>query len=76
MREARLTARPGSALKLIPLPHLIALKLYAGGTKSRADVLELLMRNPELDVAGVRELCCSYRLRGLEELINEARAAG
>ena len=37
LREARLTARPGSALKLIPLPHLIALKLYAGGTKSRAD---------------------------------------
>lgn len=76
MREARLAARPGSALKLVPLPHLIALKLYAGGTKSRADVLELLMRNPELDVVGVRELCRSYRLRGLEELINEARAAG
>ena len=76
LRESRLTARPGSALKLVPLPHLIALKLYAGGTKSRADVLELLMRNPELDLAGLRELCQSYRLRGLEELITEARAAG
>ena len=76
LREARLTARPDSALKLVPLPHLIALKLYAGGTKSRADVLELLMRNPELDLAGVRELCRSYRLRGLDELINEARSAG
>jgi hypothetical protein len=76
LRESRMTARPGSALKLVPLPHLIALKLYAGGTKSRADVLELLMRNPELDMAGVRALCRNYRLAGLEELIIEARSAG
>ena len=76
LREARLTARPGSPLKLVPLPHLIALKLYAGGTKSKADVLELLMRNPELDVEVLRELCQTYRLRGLEELITEARSAG
>jgi len=34
------------------------------------------MRNPELGLAGVRELCRSYRLRGLDELINEARSAG
>lgn len=76
LREARLTARRDSSLKLVPLPHLIALKLYAGGTKSKADIIELLVRNPELDLAGVRELCRSYRLRGLEELINEARATG
>ncbi len=75
LRESRLTAGPESALKLVPLPHLIALKLYAGGTKSRADVLELLLRNPELDLAGVRALCRRYRLSGLEELINEAGSA-
>ena len=72
LREAQLTARPGSPLKLVPLPHLIALKLYAGGTKSKADILELLVRNPELDLDGLREICRRYRLRGLDELIAEA----
>ena len=76
LREAQLTARPGSPLKLVPLPHLIALKLYAGGTKSKADILELLLRNPECDVESVRDLCRAYGLRGLDELIEEARAAG
>jgi hypothetical protein len=72
LREAQLTARAGSPLKLVPLPHLIALKLYAGGTKSKADILELLVRNPELDLDGLREICRRYRLRGLDELIAEA----
>jgi hypothetical protein len=75
LREAQLTARPGSPLKLVPLPHLIALKLYAGGTKSKADILELLVRNPELDLDGLREICRCYRLRGLDELIAEAGAS-
>ncbi len=75
VREAQMTARPGSALKLAPLPHLIALKLYAGGTKSKADILELLLRNPELDVESVRQLCRSYHLSGLDELIEEARSS-
>ena len=76
LREAQLTARPGSPLKLVPLPHLIALKLYAGGTKSRADIVELLVRNPELDLESLRETCRSYRLGGLDELIAEARELG
>jgi hypothetical protein len=75
LREAQLTARPGSSLKLVPLPHLIALKLYAGGTKSKADAIELLVRNPELDQEALRELCRTYRLRGLDELLAEARSA-
>jgi hypothetical protein len=75
LREAELTARAGSPLKLVPLPHLIALKLYAGGTKSKADVLELLVRNPELDREGLRALCRTYRLPGLDELLEEARSA-
>ena len=75
LREAQLTARAGSPLKLVPLPHLIALKLYAGGTKSKADILELLVRNPELDLDGLREICRRYRLRGLDELIAEAGAS-
>jgi hypothetical protein len=63
--------RRGSRLRLIPVPHLIALKLYAGGYKSKADIVELLTRNPELDLAEIRQVCANYRLRGLDELIRE-----
>jgi len=64
--------RSGSRLRIVPLPHLVALKLYAGGTKSRADIVELLSRNPDADVAAIRDLCQSWRLRGLDPLIEEA----
>jgi hypothetical protein len=64
--------RPGSRLRIVPLPHLVALKLYAGGTKSRADIVELLSRNPDADMAKLRELCAGWRLRGLDPLIEEA----
>jgi len=75
LRECTLRVREGSALKLAPIPQLIALKLYAGGRKSEADIVELIRRNPELDVESVREVCARYRLRGLEPLIAEARGA-
>ena len=42
---AALEFEPGSPLKVVSLPYLIALKLYAGGRKSMLDVLELLERN-------------------------------
>ena len=64
--------RPGSRLRIVPLPHLVALKLYAGGTKSRADIVELLSRNPDADMAAIRDLCQGWRLRGLDPLIEEA----
>ena len=64
--------RSGSRLRIVPLPHLVALKLYAGGTKSRADIVELLARNPAADVAAIRDLCRGWRLRGLDPLIEEA----
>ena len=57
VRASRLSVRKGSPLKLVPLPHLIALKLYAGGYKSKADIIELLARNPDLDLDVVRTLC-------------------
>lgn len=44
-----------SSLRLVDLPDLIALKLYTGGPKSTLDVLELLARNPELELAEVTE---------------------
>ena len=64
--------RSGSRLRIVPLPHLVALKLYAGGTKSRADIVELLSRNPDAEMATIRDLCRNWRLRGLDPLIEEA----
>jgi hypothetical protein len=64
--------RPGSGLRIVPPPHLVALKLYAGGTKSRADIVELLARNPDADMTAIRHLCQSWRLSGLDPLIEEA----
>jgi len=64
--------RPGSRPRIVPLPHLVALKLYAGGTKSRADIVEVLSRNPDVDMAKICELCEGWRLRGLDPLIEEA----
>ena len=72
---ATLHTRQGGILRIIPLPHLIGLKLYAGGTKSKADIVELLRRNPSADRTPIRSLCRQYRLRGLEPLIREADAA-
>jgi hypothetical protein len=64
--------RPGSRLRIVPLPHLVALKLYAGGMKSHADIVELLSRNPDADMDAIRSLCRNWRLSGLEPLIAEA----
>jgi len=74
--EAKLCVRAGASLRVIPLPHLIALKLYAGGMKSKADIVELLKRNPDADRGEIRAICRQYRLRGLEPLIREADATG
>ena len=65
--------RAGSRLRIVPLPHLVALKLYAGGTKSRADIVELLAHNPDADMTAIRDLCRGWRLGGLDSLIDEAR---
>jgi hypothetical protein len=73
MRAARLFVREGSPLRIVPLPQLIALKLYAGGYRARADIVELLRRNPDLDLGEVRTVCARYGLTGLEELIADAR---
>jgi len=56
----------------VPIPHLIALKLYAGGHKSKANIVELILRNPELDLEALRTLCAGYGLAGIDELIKEA----
>ncbi len=63
--------RPGSLLRIIPIPQLVALKLYAGGWKSHSDIVELLRRNPEVDLSQLRETCRNYRLRGLDKILEE-----
>jgi hypothetical protein len=68
-RESTLTIHPGSQLRLAPLPHLIALKLYAGGLKSLADIVELLKRNPDADLTKLQAVCDTYRLKGLRDII-------
>ena len=49
VRLSTLVVREDSPLKIVPIPLLIALKLYAGGHKSKADIIELLVRNPDLE---------------------------
>lgn len=73
LRSATLAVREGSPLRIVPIPHLIALKLYAGGQKSKSDIIELLERNPDADLEVIRKLCASYRLPGLEELLRRPR---
>lgn len=60
-----------SSLRIVPIPQLVALKLYAGGIKAQADILELLRRNPEIDLSGLRKICKEYRLEGLDEILEE-----
>lgn len=74
VRLATLVVREGSPLKIVPIPHLIALKLYAGGHKSKADIIELLVRNPDLDLDEVRSVCARYLLGGIDDLIAESRS--
>ncbi len=56
-----MVVRADSPLKIVPIHHLIALKLYAGGHKSKADIIELLVRNPDLELDEVRSVCAPLR---------------
>lgn len=73
LREATIPLNPGSPLHVVSLPYLIALKLYAGGLKSKADVAELLERNRDrLDMAELRDVCARHGLGpALESLLKE-----
>lgn len=52
-----------SKLVAVPLKHLIALKLYAGGERSKSDIQEVLKQNPDADLEEIRSLCKRYRLK-------------
>ncbi len=60
--DAASPAIPGRPLQVVDPYRLVVFKLYAGGTKSALDILELLDRNPEIDRERLRRLCSEYRL--------------
>jgi hypothetical protein len=62
---------PGSLLRVAPIPQLVALKLYAGGLKAKADIIEMLRRNPEQDRAEITRTIKRYRLGGLRQIWQE-----
>jgi hypothetical protein len=63
--------REDSNLYIIALPHLVVLKLYAGGYKSKSDIFEVLSRNPDADLEEIDALCRKYRISGFEEIRRE-----
>lgn len=72
--DALRSSRQGlGGLAVVPLPHLVALKLYAGGRKSYVDIVELLRANPDADMDAIRSLCKRFRLPGFDALLKEAR---
>ena len=71
LKEAPLWVRNESPLRIIPLPHLVVLKLYAGGFKSKADIVEVLSLNPEADLNAIEVLCDNYRISGFAEIRQE-----
>lgn len=58
--DHRITGRTG--LRTVDLPHLVALKLWAGGPKSVSDVLGLLEANPDADLVAIDDVCARFDL--------------
>ena len=71
LTEATVVTREGSTLHIAPIPQLVALKLYAGGLKAKADIVELLKRNPEADLRKIQVTCDHYHLHGLDKILKE-----
>jgi hypothetical protein len=72
-------ARPlqGTPLRCVTIEDLVALKLYAGGLADHADIVQLLARNPEADLAAVRTVAAPFDSGGhLEALIAQAVSLG
>lgn len=66
---ASAVAVEGSRLKVVDLVHLVALKLYAGGPKSLADISELLDRNRDADLEALQRVCRAHGLADDLELV-------
>lgn len=73
MAIARSQDFPGSSLRCVTLEDLIALKLYAGGLGDHADIVQLLARNPDADLAAIRAAAAPFDAGGcLDALIEQA----
>jgi len=62
------------ALRYPRLADLIALKLDAGGLQDQADIVAVLIANPDADLAVIRSTCKSYGLEGIDQLIAAAQS--
>ena len=63
---------PAFSIVVPDLPRLIAFKLYAGGRKSELDILELIDRNPDLDLVDLRASCKRLNLdRELAKILGD-----
>ena len=71
LREATLRVAEDSPLRIIPLPHLVVLKLYAGGLKSMTDIVEVLSLNEDADLDAIEALCERYRIPGFAKIREE-----
>lgn len=71
LQEATLRVAENSPLRIIPLPHLVVLKLYAGGLKSMTDIVEVLSLNEDADLDAIDALCKRYRIRGFARIREE-----
>jgi hypothetical protein len=64
---------PGSSLRYVRLPDLIAFKLDTGARKDQSDVVQLLVHNPDADLDEIRAIAGPFdRANVLESLILEA----
>jgi len=71
LQEATMRVAENSPLRIIPLPHLVVLKLYAGGLKSMTDIVEVLSLNEEADLDAIDALCERYRIQGFAKIREE-----
>lgn len=72
---ARAEPLPGSVLRCVRIEDLVALKLYAGGLGDLADIVNLLARNPDVDLDAVRAVAAPVDRSGvLDRLIAESSA--
>jgi hypothetical protein len=70
---ARAEPLPDSPLRCVRIEDLVALKLYAGGFGDLADIVNLLARNPDVDVDALRATAAPFDTNGvLDRLIDEA----
>jgi hypothetical protein len=63
---------PGSPLRCVTIEDLVALKRYAGGLSDHTDIVQLLARNPDADLAAIRATAAPFDAGGqLEALIEK-----